>query len=421
MKIRESEAQMILLTATLSRPVEKLIMTTFCMKAKEVDFIRGSADRPEHSLQVIPVLAEDLLQKTCRLTLAVSQSLALDERAVVFLNDVEFLEQVATTCHTARHHAKLPPTGDSRQYNLEAFASGEHKVMAATTSLTLGFHHSKIRVVIVVNGAYGLREVSQQFGRGGRDGRPTVCYFLDVDKTHRMVPVPVSTCISYVVPYTDEILTIMKQDYVDVEALCTFLTPGKCRAHSIMKCYDRTSPRTCLEIPGHLLCDTCAPDNTDIQFAKNAFRQRPMQHAQVLSAETMYRPPPSENTHGPAVLQSATHVQRECPPMQPSNLSQGTEESNYGEEEPLSVEMIRMLDDCQVRRFSQPNPYSLLMSSHQTYPPATRSQPFASSSRLAAGSSGFQVRTATPFASHVSQVSHHSPKPSFLPLTYTHF
>lgn len=193
--IRESDAQMILLSATLSRPVERLIMTTFSMKAKEVDFIRGSADRPEHSIQVISVLAEDLLEKTCRLTRAISQRLAPDERAVVFLNDVDFLEQVATSCHTARHQAKLPPTGDSRQYNLDAFSSGEHKVMAATTSLTLGFHHSKIRVVLVVNGAYGLREVAQQFGRGGRDGQPTVCYFLDVYKTNRMVPAPVSVCI----------------------------------------------------------------------------------------------------------------------------------------------------------------------------------------------------------------------------------
>lgn len=409
--VRQYEVQMITLTATLSRPVEKLMLRTFLSSRSDIDFVRASVDRPEQSIQVVPVSADDLLEYTSRLTRAVSQCLEPDERCVVFFNDVASLETVSDSCHTARYHAQLPMTGDTKEWNLEAFVSGEHKVMAATTSLTLGFHFKAVRVVIVVNGAYGLREVVQQFGRGGRDGLPTICYFLDVPKRNRIVPQPVRTCIRFPKRFVADIVTHdMTQDYADVEALCTFLSPKQCRTQAILKCYNREKySSTCLQVPGHQECDTCDPDNINLQFAKDAFLQKPVGHETPVQPS---RPSVIDNTPGPmnmhpltsrtptiATFQRLAHDQQESLPAQPPNLSQATEQSNYGDEEPLSAEMLAALDECEVRPCSgSRSDDSLTLSQQMSFQPAARR-------------SGSQLVTAASFAVTLPQVRHPSVSP----------
>lgn len=193
--LRQFNMQMITLSATLSRRTETLMLNLFLSSRKDTVFIRSSVDRPEQSIQVLSVSRDDLLDAASQLAKAVGLALKPNERCVVFFNDVESLDKVADSCHATRYHSQLPMTGDTKEWNLEAFMTGEHKVMAATTSLSLGFHHDSVRVVIVVNGSYGLREVVQQFGRGGRDGKPTICYFISVKGWNQIASHEVSAYI----------------------------------------------------------------------------------------------------------------------------------------------------------------------------------------------------------------------------------
>lgn len=89
--MRQFHSQMITLTATLSRSVETLMMTIFLWKRGDVRFIRASVDRPNLSIQVVPVSATDLIPHAISLVRAVNSALGPDERCVVFFNDVTSL------------------------------------------------------------------------------------------------------------------------------------------------------------------------------------------------------------------------------------------------------------------------------------------------------------------------------------------
>lgn len=97
--VRTFEVQMITLTATLSRPVEALMLRTFLSSRQDIAFFRASVDRPEQSIQVLSISAGDLLEHTSRLARAVNLSLQPDERCIVFLDDIPSLEAVSASCH----------------------------------------------------------------------------------------------------------------------------------------------------------------------------------------------------------------------------------------------------------------------------------------------------------------------------------
>ena len=77
------------------------------------------------------------------------------------------------------YYADLPKK--TKQNNSEAFASGDCKVLVATTAFSLGVDIPNIRLVIHAGLPLGLTEYVQQIGRGGRNGRETRCLLLYTD------------------------------------------------------------------------------------------------------------------------------------------------------------------------------------------------------------------------------------------------
>lgn len=148
-----------------------------------------------------------------------------------------------------------------------------------------------------------------------------------------------------------------------MEPLCEFLQSGQCRAQAIMKCYNREAKsQTCRQVSGHQKCDTCNPDNSDLQFAKDAISQRPALRQPVPAALEPSRlstvdnaPRPRQmyplTSHAPTVATFQRIVRNHEMPatVQQPIPSQGTDYSNYGDEEPLTAEMLAALDESEVR------------------------------------------------------------------------
>ncbi len=80
---------------------------------------------------------------------------------------------------------------DERMAAQERFASGEARVMAATTAFGMGVDIPDIRLVIHDGMPDSLVDYAQQAGRAGRDGKPADCVLLldpdDLERRRRML------------------------------------------------------------------------------------------------------------------------------------------------------------------------------------------------------------------------------------------
>lgn len=189
--IRKKPVQIVMLSGTLSRTVERHILNRLQMKRSEICTITGNIDRPELGIHVIDIVSqENMLPAAARLAKALSATLQHDERIIVFVNDKASIDTFATYCHSAKHHSDLIPP-ETKEYFLGAFEEGEFRVIVATTGLSIGYNYQKIRHTIIVHGCFGLREVGQQVGRCGRDKNESHCFYLDLKAMNRMIPQPV--------------------------------------------------------------------------------------------------------------------------------------------------------------------------------------------------------------------------------------
>lgn len=168
---------------------------------------------------------------------------------------------------------------------------------------------------------------------------------------------------------------------MDVEALCHFLSRNQCRAQAIMQCYNRArKSSTCVQLPGHQKCDACDPDNVDLAFAQKAFLLPAVRKQSTVLADLEKTPvlrqmhPLTSRTPTAATFERIARDQEQSLRKPPPILSQGTDYSNYGDEEPLSAEILAALDESEVRHRSQSGSCRSLMKlqrmSHQARAPS---------------------------------------------------
>ena len=129
-----------------------------------------------------------------------------------------------------------------RSHNEQVWRAGFRKWMAATTGLIQGIDAPNIGVVIFIGIPYGLINLYQGAGRGGRDGRRSWAIIIEVTNNNQLLPRNIDD---------------------DLECLtegAEFLQRDDCHRLPISETLDDRA-LNCLEIEHAHLCGRCDPDS----------------------------------------------------------------------------------------------------------------------------------------------------------------
>ena len=161
------------LTATATAEVEQDVCEKLEIQKEGV--FRGDIRRDNLKIQIVDLYGFDNKLKT------LFQLLHLDKPAIVYFSLIQSMQEASRFLSTqgmehSMYHGQLPEK--IRRKTQESFINGETQVMLATPAFGLGVDKSDIRQVIHFELPGSLEAYFQEIGRGGRDGKETLCSLL---------------------------------------------------------------------------------------------------------------------------------------------------------------------------------------------------------------------------------------------------
>jgi len=160
------------LTATATPQVSLDICRSFSIA--EADYIQTGFYRPNLCLMFAPANDPDQ---------ALLQQLSANEPGptIVYVTLQKTAEKVATLIARAGHSARAYHAGLRNELRREIqdwFMSADTAIVVATIAFGMGIDKSNIRYVYHYNPPKSLENYSQEIGRAGRDGQPSICTML---------------------------------------------------------------------------------------------------------------------------------------------------------------------------------------------------------------------------------------------------
>jgi superfamily II DNA helicase RecQ len=156
--------QFIYLTATLHPAMRGEFERA--MLLEDVKYIHGSTVRENFSYRVEACDEDEMDEGICRMVEEAFEDMGGEQRVVVFCKSRSRCESLAMRLRCGLYHAGV----DGKAERLEAWISGENRVMVATGALGTGVDVSGITDVIHVCVPYGMITFCQESGRAGRRG-----------------------------------------------------------------------------------------------------------------------------------------------------------------------------------------------------------------------------------------------------------
>lgn len=235
------------ITASLPKRLEKQFLTALGLPLS-TPILRAPSDQPHISYHRLrySTMNTTPLRLAIQVAKLLEQEMEADQIGIIFCTtkaEVDALYSF-TKCSS---YSDLP----DKHHNEEAWKQGHYKWIAATTGLIQGIDSPKVGATIFFGLPYGLLNLYQGSGRGGRDGRKS--WSVTLVRSNNIVP------LGHLKAKEDLTCEVEADRWAYVQ---------ECRRFGFSNLLDK-SQTTCQNLAGCHLCDYCNPE-CDLAIALQA-------------------------------------------------------------------------------------------------------------------------------------------------------